>query len=55
MLYICEGIAEVNCITHIDLKHLKDCAHIDWVKMLRSCALLSKNSKRTVTLSISGY
>jgi len=32
----------------IDLKHLKEAKNIDWVKMLESIALLTKDAKKNV-------
>lgn len=56
MQFLCDGLAELNRIEFIDLKHLKEVKSIDWVQMLKSIAtLVPTGSGRTITVSLSGY
>ena len=55
MTYICDGLAQMNNIEMIDLKHLKEAKNVNWVEMLKAISMLSAGTKKNVNVSLSGY
>jgi hypothetical protein len=54
---ICEVLAQEpdNKIESVDLKYLKETKEVDWIKILRSVALIGSNKKKNVTITLTSY